>query len=120
MHKSNYRRENLHPTPLLVVHRLAAFRHLQVAGKQKINFLPLAFRSALKRGDVQHVACRMRSFISTAMFGIDINSVPTNFYSVVMIPGALLCCWTMYECQRYVDARDMIDEQLGELFHNED
>ena len=44
--------------------------------------------------------------------GIDINNVPNNFYSLVMIPGSLLCCWTMYECQRYVDARDMIDEQL--------
>ena len=97
------------------MHRLAAFRHLQVAGKQKITFLPLAFPRVLFANAVMCAACRLpHAFLPIygPWLGIDINSVPTNFYSVVMIPGSLLCCWTMYECQRYVDARDMIDEQL--------
>ena len=96
-------------------YELAAFRHLQVAGKQKITFLPLAFPRVLFANACMVVACCLpHAFLPVygPWLGIDINNVPNNFYSLVMIPGSLLCCWTMYECQRYVDARDMIDEQL--------
>ena len=96
-------------------YELAAFRHLQVAGKQKITFLPLAFPRVLFANAVAiAAACVPHAFISVfgPWLGIDINSVSTNFYGAVTYPGSLLWCWTMYECQRYVDARDMIDEQL--------
>ena len=96
-------------------YELAAFRHLQVAGKQKITFLPLAFPRVLFANAVAiAAACVPHAFISVfgPWLGIDINNVSTNFYGAVTYPGSLLWCWTMYECQRYVDARDMIDEQL--------
>ena len=44
--------------------------------------------------------------------GIDTNAVTMSFQNWASVPGSVLCCRTMYECQRYVDARDMIDEQL--------
>ena len=96
-------------------YELAAFRHLQVAGKQKITFLPLAFPRVLFANAVAiAAACVPHAFISVfgPWLGIDINNVSTNFYGACSYPGSLLWCWTMYECQRYVDARDMIDEQL--------
>ena len=96
-------------------YELAAFRHLQVAGKQKITFLPLAFPRVLFANAVAIVAmCLPYAFIPIfgPWFGADTNAITYTFINIMSTPGALLCMWTMYECQRYVDARDMIDEQL--------
>ena len=96
-------------------YELAAFRHLQVAGKQKITFLPLAFPRVLFANAVAiAVACLPYAVIPIIgpWLGIDTNAVTTGFLNWGCLPGAVLCMWTMYECQRYVDARDMIDEQL--------
>ena len=100
---------------LWCVYELAAFRHLQVAGKQKITFLPLAFPRVLFANAVAiAVACLPYAIIPIIgpWLGIDTNAVTTGFLNWGCLPGAVLCMWTMYECQRYVDARVMIDEQL--------
>ena len=96
-------------------YELAAFRHLQVAGKQKITFLPLAFPRVLFANAVAVAACCLPHALVPIFgpwLGIDINNASTNFYLACTLPGSVLFCWSMYECQRYVDARDMIDEQL--------
>ena len=96
-------------------YELAAFRHLQVAGKQQITFLPLAFPRVLFANALAVAACCLpHAFVPIfgPWLGIDLNAVSNNFYIACTLPGSLLCMWTMYECQRYVDARDMIDEQL--------
>ena len=100
---------------LWCVYELAAFRHLQIAGKQKVTFLPLAFPRVLFANAVGiAVMCLPYAItpIIAPWLGIDTNAVTTGFLNWAAMPGSLLCCWTMYECQRYVDARDMIDEQL--------
>ena len=96
-------------------YELAAFRHLQVAGKQKITFLPLAFPRVLFANAVAIATmCVPYAFIPIfgPWFGADTNAITYTFINIMSMPGALLCMWTMYECQRYVDARDMIDEEL--------
>ena len=96
-------------------YELAAFRHLQVAGKQKITFLPLAFPRVLFANAVAMSVMSLPHALLPIFgpwVGIDINNVDTNLYLALCIPGSLLSAWTMYEAQRYVDARDMIDEQL--------
>ena len=100
---------------LWCVYELAAFRHLQVAGRQKITFLPLAFPRVLFANAVGiAVMCLPYAIIPIIgpWLGIDTNAVTMSVQNWASVPGSVLCCWTMYECQRYVDARDMIDEQL--------
>ena len=61
-------------------YELAAFRHLQVAGKQKITFLPLAFPRVLFANAVAIAAmCLPYAFIPIfgPWFGIDTNASHT-------------------------------------------
>ena len=75
-------------------YELAAFRHLQVAGKQKITFLPLAFPRVLFANALAVAACCLpHAFVPIfgPWLGIDLNAVRT-IYIACTLPGSLLCC----------------------------
>ena len=86
---------------LWCVYELAAFRHLQVAGRQKITFLPLAFPRVLFANAVGiAVMCLPYATIPIIgpWLGIDTNAVTMRVQNWASVPGSVLCCWTMYEC----------------------
>ena len=94
---------------------LAAFRHLQIDEKQNITFLPVQLGRVLFANAVAMTVWALPHAlfpIYGPWFGIDYNHVSTDTYNNVSMISYPFFMWTMYECQKYAAARDLIDEQM--------
>ena len=96
-------------------YELAAFRHLQVEGKQKITFLPAAFPRVLFANAVSMSVWSLPHALMPIIgpwLGIDPENVSDDDYTKVTYPWIPFSMWCMYECQKYAASREKIEDQM--------